>query len=174
MAQKGKKSKQAESKAEPEVSDPIEMLTKDHEKVKQLFREFEAAGERGQDRKEAIAEEVFNELEIHSTVEEEIFYPALQDTGDEEGQKLVAEAIEEHRIVKQLISELRGLDIEDEQFEAKFKVLTENVEHHAEEEESEMFPEVEDLLEDQLDELGAQMKARKEELKTSGLGEAAA
>ncbi len=170
-----KKSKQSQSKkTEPESTDPIEMLTKDHDKVKQLFREYESAGDRAYDRKQGIADEVFTELEIHSAIEEEIFYPALQDSGDEEGQKIVAEAIEEHRLVKQLISELRGLDVQDQQFDAKFKVLTENVEHHAEEEESEMFPEVEDVLEDELDELGARMKARKEELKTSGLGEAAA
>ena len=169
-----KKSKQFQSKKpEPESTDPIEMLTKDHDKVKQLFREYESAGG-ACDRKQEIADEVFTELEIHSAIEEEIFYPALQDSGDEEGQKIVAEAIEEHRLVKQLISELRGLDVQDQQFDAKFKVLTENVEHHAEEEESEMFPEVEDVLEEELDELGARMKTRKEELKTSGLGEAAA
>jgi len=169
-----KKSKQSQKKTEPESSDPIEMLTTDHEKVKQLFRAYEAAGDRAYDRKQEIADEVFTELEIHSAIEEEIFYPALQDSGEEEGKKIVAEAIEEHRIVKQLISELRALDLQDEQFDAKFKVLTENVEHHAEEEESEMFPVVEDVLEDELEELGTQMKARKEELRTSGLGEAAA
>ena len=168
-----KKSRKAEQ-TPPESTDPIEMLTNDHDKVKQLFREYESAGKQAHIRKQEIADEVFTELEIHSAIEEEIFYPALREAGDEDGQKIVAEALEEHRLVKQLISELRGLHVQDEQFEAKFKVLTENVEHHADEEESEMFPEAEDVLEDELEELGVRMKARKDELKTGGLGEAAA
>jgi hemerythrin superfamily protein len=159
---------------EPDAGDAIDLLSEDHERVRQLFLQYEEAGDDGSERKEEIAEQVFAELEVHAAIEEEIFYPAVRSAVGEDGKKVVAEALEEHRLVKQLVGELRQLDMDDERFAAKFKVLMENVEHHAEEEETELFPEAEDALEDRLMELGARMRSRKEQLRGRGLEEAAA
>jgi hemerythrin-like domain-containing protein len=145
-------------------ADPIDMLKEDHQKVKDLLKQYESAGENAHKKKQSIAEKVFTELEVHASLEEEIFYPAVRESGDEEAGKLVAEAVEEHRVVKTLIDELRDLEPEDEQFDAKFKVMAENVEHHADEEEQEMFPVAEDALGDRMEEIGRQMQSRKKEL----------
>ena len=142
----------------------ITMLKEDHEKVKGLFRDFEAAGDRAYQKKLRIAEQVFRELEVHTTLEEEIFYPAVQAKASKDGKELVLEGLEEHHVVDVLISELKQLQPENEQFDAKFKVLTENVEHHIEEEEGEMLPDAEKRLGNELERLGAEMKARKEAL----------
>ena len=142
----------------------IKMLKEDHKKVKGLFREYEKAGEKAFQKKEEIARKACEELEIHARIEEEIFYPAVDEDTSKEGSKLVDEAKEEHQIVKDLIAQLKDLKVEDKEFEAKFKVLTENVEHHIEEEEGEMFPEATKKLKDQLEDLGAQMEELKKEL----------
>lgn len=107
------------------------------------------------------------ESEVHTQLEEQIFYPAMQEDAGKKDRKLVAESIAEHEVVKGLIQELKKLDPEDEQFDAKFKVLTENVEHHIEEEEDEMFPDAEEELGEELQRLGAQMKELKERLLAS-------
>ena len=147
--------------------DPIKLLKDDHKKVKALFREFEAAGDRAHQKKQKIAEQVFTELEVHTTIEEEIFYPALQAKADKEGKELVAEANEEHHVVDLLIKEIKGLEPQDEAYVAKFTVLIENVEHHIEEEEGEMLPDAQKTLGDQLDQLGERMMVRKQELMAS-------
>lgn len=144
--------------------DPIKLLKDDHKKVKKLFREYESAGDRAYQTKQRIAEQVFTELAVHTAIEEEIFYPAAKAKADKEGKELVAEGFEEHHVVKVLIDELKALSPEDEQYDAKFKVLTENVEHHIEEEEGEMLPDAEKTLKDELEPLGDQMQRRKEEL----------
>ena len=144
--------------------DAIKLLKDDHKKVKDLFREYEAAGDRAYQKKKAIAEKVFMELEVHSTLEEEIFYPTLQAKTDKEGKELVAEGIEEHHVVDVLINELKALDPQDEQFDAKFKVLTENVEHHIDEEEGEMLPDAKETLGDAIGRLGDEMEQRKQQL----------
>ncbi|HZO28996.1 MAG TPA: hemerythrin domain-containing protein, partial [Chloroflexota bacterium] len=118
--------------------DAVKLLKDDHKKVKELFRQFEKA--RSTDRKKVIAEEAMHELEVHAEIEEEIFYPAAKAKADAEGKELVAEAVEEHHVVKVLIGELKSMREVNEQFEAKFTVLIENVEHHIEEEEKEMLP----------------------------------
>jgi hypothetical protein len=115
----------------------IDMLKADHEKVKELFHHYEAAGDRAHQKKKSIAEEVFTELEVHTILEEEIFYPAMK---------------------------LKSLDPKDERYDAKFKVLRENVEHHIEEEEEEMLPEAEEVIGAQLQRLSRRMQERKEEL----------
>ncbi len=144
--------------------DAIDLLKDDHRKVKKLLREFEAAGDRAYQTKRRIAEQVFAELEVHSRLEEEIFYPAVAATANKDGKELVAEGIEEHHVVDVLIKELKALEPEDEQFDAKFKVLTENVEHHIEEEEGEMLPDAEKKLGREVEQLGERMQRRKEEL----------
>ena len=144
--------------------DAIKMLKDDHKKVKGLFRDYEAAGDNAYKTKLKIAMTACNELEVHSMLEEEIFYPAVAAKTDEEGKDLVLEGIEEHAQVKILIAELREMTPEDQTFDAKFKVLTEDVEHHIREEEEEMLPDARAKLGEELDALGAKMEARKQEL----------
>jgi hemerythrin superfamily protein len=122
----------------------------------------------GAPEKQGIVEEVLAELEVHTTLEEELFYPAVKQKTDRDGQDLVAEAVEEHHVVATLMAELKGLDPTDERYEAKFKVLMETVTHHIEEEEEgEMFPEAEEVLGERLERLGIQMQERKQSLTTS-------
>ena len=142
----------------------VQLLKKDHQTVKELFKQYEEAGERAHQKKQRIAEHVCEALEAHTTIEEEIFYPAVAAEADKEEQSLVSEAVEEHHVVKVLIAELRKLEASDERFDAKFTVLRENVEHHVEEEEGEMFPSAEESLGDELDRLGQQMEQRKSQL----------
>jgi hemerythrin-like domain-containing protein len=145
-------------------SDAIEMLKADHDKVKELFRKYAELGDSAHKTKQRIAEQVFQELEIHSKLEEQIFYPAVRETGDPEGEDLVLEGVEEHHVVDVLIQELKGLTPEDEQFDAKFKVLCENVEHHIEEEEGEMLPIARKRLGDETETLAQEMMALKQQL----------
>ncbi|MGI8553744.1 MAG: hemerythrin domain-containing protein, partial [Dehalococcoidia bacterium] len=101
--------------------------------------------------------------EVHTKLEEEIFYPAVQKKL-KDLKKTVNEGLEEHHVVKILINELKQLDPKDEHYDAKFKVLTENVEHHIEEEETEMLPEAEEKLGKDVDKLGDEMAQRKVQL----------
>jgi hemerythrin superfamily protein len=144
---------------------PIEMLKADHDHVKELFREFSELGDRAHKSKQRLAEQIFQELEVHSRLEEEIFYPAVREAAEEETREVVAEGIEEHHVVDVLIEEIRGLSPEDEAFDAKMKVLSENVEHHIEEEEGEMFPGArKNLGGDELETLGRQMLELRERI----------
>jgi hemerythrin superfamily protein len=145
----------------------IDMLKADHQKVKKLFRDYEAAGDRAYQKKKGIAEEVFTEVTVHSTLEEELFYPAVKEQTDADGKDLVAESLEEHHVVAILIEELKALDPKDERYDAKFNVLMENIEHHIKEEEGELFPEAEGVLGDAVEHLGTQIKERKEQLMAS-------
>ncbi len=142
--------------------DAVKLIKDDHKKVKDLFRQFEKA--RTADRKMKIAEEAMHELEVHAEIEEEIFYPAAKSKADKEGKELVAEAVEEHHVVKVLIGELQAMREVNEQFEAKFTVLIENVEHHIEEEEKEMLPDAQKTLGDETKVLGDRMETRKQAL----------
>jgi hemerythrin-like domain-containing protein len=136
----------------------IDMLREDHRKMKELFHRFERAEE--DDRKEEIADETLEELKVHTALEEEIFYPAAREQIDEK--KRVAEAFEEHHVAKILLSELKKISSHDQRFEAKYKVLAESVKRHIQEEESKLFPMLEDSL--NADELGQEMEERKEKL----------
>ena len=144
----------------------VEMLKQDHQRVKDLFETFEGTGDRAFRQKQEIAEQVFHELEVHTKLEEEIFYPAVQARGGKEGEELVAESEQEHHVVDVLMREMRKLDPKDEEWEAKFQVLMENVQHHIEEEEGEMFPMAQEKLGDTLNSLGTKMEERKQELQT--------
>jgi len=148
-------------------NDTIEMLTADHQRVKELFDRFEAANGRSSKARQKIVEEVFMELEIHTRLEEEIFYPAVDATADEEGEKLVAESVEEHHVVNILIEEMRAIGPADERYEAKFTVLMENVKHHIEEEEGTMFPMVRKKIQYNLKDLRDDMEDLKEEIMAS-------
>jgi hemerythrin superfamily protein len=140
------------------------LLKEDHDKVRALFKQYEELGDRSRSEKRRVVDQVSRELEIHAKIEEEIFYPACLE-GEKDAQKIVYESFEEHKIVKTLVAELGRMRPSDEQFDAKVTVLKENVEHHAKEEEDDLFPKAEDILgDDRLRELGVRMRARKEQL----------
>jgi hemerythrin superfamily protein len=101
--------------------DAIAMLKADHQRVRDLFQEYEAAQD--QQAKRDIAEEAFVELEMHAQLEEQVFYPAVEDETDEQGQELVEESLQEHQAVKDLIEELREMGPDAKAFDTKFKEL---------------------------------------------------
>ena len=142
----------------------IALLKKDHAAVKALFEKFQAAGDDEQTR-QSLFDQIDAELDVHAAIEEQIFYPAVQDVRSEETKDMVLEALEEHKLVKTLLGEIAALTPADDEFDAKMKVLRENVEHHVEEEETEMFPEAKKQLSDEVrNELGSRMETRKGEL----------
>ena len=118
--------------------DAITLLIEDHKAVKKLFREFEGKSDQASKGKLDLYEKIRMELEIHTEIEEQYFYPASKDAAPD----MIAEALEEHKQVDTLLKELQGMDPSDERFDAKMTVLIENVEHHADEEEKELFPRV--------------------------------
>jgi len=129
-----------EMNEEEEASvDLFELLKTDHRHVEELFARFEDADKR---EKTAIAAETLAALEIHTALEEELIYPAIDEVIDQE--EMIAEAKEEHHVAKLLIKELHKMDAGDHDFATKFKVLGEIVRHHIEEEEGEMFPQAEE------------------------------
>ncbi len=147
---------------ETEPKSATKLLEEDHKRVRDLFDRFEKTRDRAT--KKRIVEELRRELTLHAKVEEEIFYPRfLKRRGDPE--KMVRESFEEHKIVETLLEEISRIGPRDEQFDAKVTVLQENVDHHAKEEERDLFPEAEKLLSrSQLEAMGAEMEDRKEEL----------
>jgi hemerythrin superfamily protein len=147
------------------AQDAVELIKSDHRKLEQLFREFEEAGDRAYKTKQELVGQIVEELEVHATIEEEIYYPAVEAKARKDGKELIAEAVEEHHVVKVLLGELGSMSSEDEAFDAKVTVLMENVRHHVEEEESELLPQSEKILgTDELTRLGEQMAARKRQL----------
>jgi hemerythrin superfamily protein len=144
--------------------DALELLTADHNRVRGLFTRFQAAeGSDGATAKQ-LAATIFDELEVHTKIEEEVFYPAVKACSDDIGE-LVAEGLEEHHVVDELMAEAKGLDPTDEAWAAKLKVMIENVEHHAEEEEEELFPLVRKALDTEArTELGRRLEAMKAQL----------
>ena len=137
----------------------ITLLKNDHKTVEDLFKRFEKLGPRAVKTKQDVVERIIRELSIHAAIEEMIFYPAIrQAVEDGEIEDMVLESLEEHHIVKWVLSELDGMSPEHERFEAKVTVLTENVRHHVEEEEQDLFPKVSKLFgRARLDELGDAM-----------------
>ncbi len=147
------------------AQDAVELIKSDHRKVEKLFREFEEAGDRAYKTKQELVGQIVEELEVHATIEEETYYPAVEAKAKKDGKELIAEAVEEHHVVKILLGELRSMSSEDEAFDAKVTVLMENVRHHVEEEESELLPQSEKILDgDELTRLGEEMAARKRQL----------
>jgi hemerythrin superfamily protein len=139
--------------------DALELLKEDHQKVKELFEEAEGTEDEKEKRK--LFDEIQTELETHARIEETVFYPAMEKR--EELKDMVLESIEEHKQVKTLLREIDNLKSDSEKFEPKLKVLMENVEHHAEEEEEgKMFPKVRQLFSQQdLESLGQELEAAK-------------
>lgn len=143
----------------------IELLMKDHEKVRKLLDQLDKT--RAGDRRNELFKKIEQELKIHTQIEEEIFYPAYeQAVRKKSDRKLYFEAIEEHHVVDLVLPEMAQSDPNTEEWAAKAKVLKDLVEHHASEEETEMFPVALDLMTvDELEELGLLLKNRKNELK---------
>ena len=137
--------------------DAFSLLKADHEKVAGLFEQLESASGK---QKLEVFNQIRTELELHTHIEEKIFYPALEKP--EETHDLTLEAYAEHDQVKKLLQELGRARTPNEEWEAKAKVLQENVEHHVEEEETELFPKANKALGDEeIEELGAEMEAEK-------------
>jgi len=146
--------------------DATKLLETDHETVKRLFARYEAAGDEAFRTKQDLFETIKGELLVHMDIEETIFYPTVKATPSEELKDDVREADEEHHVAKMLISEISKMKPEDEQYDAKVTVLKENIEHHVQEEEGEMFPLVKKRLSrERLEQLGDEMEERKETLK---------
>lgn len=137
--------------------DAFELLKADHKKVNELFDQLEAATGKA---KLSVFDQIKTELELHTHIEEKIFYPALEKP--EETHDLTLEAYEEHKMVKTLLAELSGTRTADDEWQAKAKVLRENVEHHVDEEENELFDKADDVLTDEeIEALGQRMEAEK-------------
>jgi hemerythrin-like domain-containing protein len=145
-----------------DADDAISILTADHDKVKELFKQFEGIKDRrGTRQKERIVADACHELTIHTKIEEEIFYPAVRAAIDDDD--LMNEAKVEHTGAKELIRQLESMKASDEMFVAKFTVLSEYVRHHIDEEHNEMFPKVRKTELD-LVALGQKMLKRKHDL----------
>lgn len=141
----------------------IELLKDDHNKVSRLFQKVKAT-EEGEHKD--LFEQIKQELEIHTHIEETIFYPRMRE--EKELEDIVLEGIEEHHQVKIFLRELSALTEDSEKFEPKLKVLMEDVTHHVQEEEGEMFPKIQKMFdESSLEELGSQMEAEKQKYKKS-------
>ena len=145
--------------AETKTQDALALLKEDHRKVEKLFKEFESA--KGDGRKEKLARQICMELTVHTTIEEEIFYPACDGKIEED---MLKEAYVEHDAAKLLIAEIEaGSGKTDDFFDAKVQVLGEQIDHHVKEEEDELFPEVRKADID-TKALGQQLAERKREL----------
>jgi hemerythrin-like domain-containing protein len=143
--------------------DAISLLEDDHKKVKKLLDEGDSTTERGVKTRRELFERFKKEMEVHEAIEEEIFYPALKD--HPKAREIVLEGYEEHHVVDNIIGELEGVAFDDERWGAKFSVMKENIEHHIEEEEGDMFKKARDVFDkDDLDKLGTRMEERKREL----------
>lgn len=148
------------------ATDAIKLLKEDHDKVRKLFRELMNTTERGTKTREKLLGQIAREIQIHTTIEEEIFYPAfLESVEEKERKKLYYEALEEHHVVDLVLPEARQTDPGSVQFAAKAKVLKELVEHHADEEEKELFKAARKAMnKEKLQDLGEQMETRKKQL----------
>jgi hemerythrin-like domain-containing protein len=137
----------------------LTLLRKDHREVKDLLKQAEDA-ETAQ--KQKLFEQIRDELRVHESIEEEIFYPALKE--HPKTKEIALEAYEEHEVVDHVMGQLEELSPDDETWDAKFSVMEENLKHHINEEEREMFEQAEKVFsDDELDELGDKMLRRKEQ-----------
>jgi hemerythrin superfamily protein len=144
----------------------IALLKADHAAVKKLFAQEQRATKQDDEKKQSIFHQIKDALTVHATIEEEIFYPAVKKARQEHVKDEVREGYEEHRQIKNLLAQIASITPDEETWDMKIKVLKEDVEHHVKEEEGEMFPDARKFLgERRLIELGAELQARKQELK---------
>ena len=139
--------------------DAIKLLIDDHDKVKKMFKEYKKLAEKNDENgKEELATQICTELTVHAQLEEEIFYPAVREGIDDDD--LMNEAMVEHAEAKGLIAQIQSMSASDPMYDATVTVLGENINHHIEEEQKEMFPKVQKLNMD-LEELVFKMTERK-------------
>ena len=155
------------AKTRSKSTNAIDLLKEDHAKVKKAFKDFETMDRSDTETCRQLVATVCEDLKVHTTLEEEIFYPAVRAAIDDED--IMNEASVEHETAKMLIEQLENSGPDDPNYFATFTVLGEYVMHHVKEEEGEMFPEAKKAEDLDLEALGEQMKSRKEEL----VGEAA-
>jgi hemerythrin-like domain-containing protein len=148
----------------------IDLLKEDHNKVKKLLKELTETTTRAEKTRLKLLEQIHKELEAHTKIEEEIFYPAFRNAGNSEHAKMYFEAVEEHRAVDSLVlPDLKNTEPGSEKFSGRAKVLKELIEHHADEEEKEMFPKAKKALsKDELNSLGEKMAERKRQILAGG------
>jgi|SRR5579884_1345300 len=148
------------------AQDAISLLKKDHDKVRELLKKLQHAADRGMSKAETLLDQIDREVKIHSQVEEEIFYPAFHAAAQtKEENKLFFEAKEEHHIVDMVMPEVKDAGGDSADFAGRAKALKDLIEHHADEEEKEMFPRAKKLLgREELRDLGQRIKDRKREL----------
>ena len=145
--------------------DVYKLLKEDHQKVKSIFEELEATTERAVKKRETLFETLKTELTVHAEAEETLFYPRV--LKPKETHDITLEALEEHKVVKTLLAELDADPKDTEEWSAKLKVLKENVEHHVEEEEGEMFKKAKSVLsKEDAEAIGEEIEAFKEEAST--------
>ncbi len=144
--------------------DAITLLTADHRQVRALFQQY--ADTHDPYLKQIIAEHVFAELTLHMLLEETVFYPAVAEQADEEGKRLVSNALQDHQQLRDFIATLQDID-EDEVFEARFHLLRDHVDQHVEDEETTMFPQARQVLAAHLEEITVLLQERKAQVLTS-------
>jgi hypothetical protein len=147
----------------------LTLLERDHREVERLLDELEPTTERGVKTRTELFQRLKTELTVHEVIEEEIFYPTLKQ--HPRAKDIVLEGFEEHDVVDHLMGELEALPVDDETWGAKAKVMAENIQHHIEEEEGEMFDKARQVFDrDELDQLGEQMATRKEQARAEITG----
>ncbi|HEY7624113.1 MAG TPA: hemerythrin domain-containing protein [Candidatus Limnocylindria bacterium] len=152
--------------------DALTLLEQDHQKVKKLMGEIEKTTERGVKTRQELFQKLVQELTVHEQIEEQIFYPEVKERATTKKlEELVAESYEEHHFVDTVKAEIEKTPFEAEEWAAKFKVMMENISHHAfEEEEGKMFPKVRKAFaKDELEDMGTRMAELKEQLMGSGI-----
>lgn len=141
----------------------IELLKEDHKKVEHLFGKVKATEE---EEHKALFEQIKEELDVHTHIEEKIFYPKMKESENKELEDIIMEGYQEHYQAKELLRDMSELAEDSEVFEPKLSVLMENVTHHVQEEEGEMFPMIEETFDEAtLQELGKEMEAEKQNFK---------
>ncbi|MCP3138752.1 hemerythrin domain-containing protein [Pyxidicoccus xibeiensis] len=140
----------------------LDLLKQQHDEVKKLFKQYEKLADHADEKRQELFEMIADRLSAHASIEEQYFYPAAK---AEDTEDLLREAAEEHLSAKRIIADLLELEADDEEFDAKMQVLQEQIDHHVEEEESDLFKKVRKILsKEQLEDLGVQMQQEFEEL----------
>jgi hemerythrin superfamily protein len=158
---KSSRSQAANRKKEEQQVNAFDLLEQDHREVEEWFDEFDELKDSDEDRKAELAERICLALKVHAQIEEEIFYPQAREASQDND--LVDEALVEHSTVKNLIAEIEEMEVGEELYDAKIRVLGEMVKQHIKEEEEELFPELQSAKMD-IDAVGKELAERKQEL----------
>lgn len=145
--------------------DPVQMLLDDHQKVRTLHRQYQQTGDNRQ--KHQVAQQILAELEAHSKVEEQAFYPAVEQKGNAQLKQVVHHSEEEHQKVDQMVMELKAIGPFSQEFDRKFTQLMNDVEHHVQEEERQMLPQARQILGGETQQLSQQMQQIKQQTLSS-------